>query len=187
MRSTLALGWLLLGALSATVGAQQAQITPQVRSKATADNKITEIELTAHFVTTIRVPEPVNSVVVGDPALFQVEHSEHEPELVFVHALTTEDADSNLLISTVNGRQISFLLVSHGRSTSPRKVDFLVRYQTAGGFLIEPEAVPFALVAQTITSVSNSQSTAGPISSVTQSSGRLLPSALNSAPAQDTS
>jgi hypothetical protein len=32
----------------------------------------------------------VNSVVVGDPALFQVEHSEHEPELVFVKALTNE-------------------------------------------------------------------------------------------------
>jgi hypothetical protein len=101
-------------------------VDPQVRSKPTTDHQITTIELTAHFVTTIRVPEPVNSVVVGDPTLFQVEHSEHEPELVFVHALTTEDADSNLLISTANGRQISFLLVSHGRSASPRKVDFLV-------------------------------------------------------------
>jgi hypothetical protein len=128
----------------------------------------------------------VNSVVVGDPTLFQVEHSEHEPELVFVHALTTEDADSNLLISTVNGRQIGFLLVSHGRGASPRKVDFLVRYQTAGGFLIEPEAVTFGLVAQTIGSVPKSQSTASPISSVAQSSGRLLPAALNSASTQDT-
>ena len=66
---------------------------PSIRrfgTKPTADHKITAIELTAHFVTAIRVPEPVNSVVVGDPALFQVEHSEHEPELVFVKALTTE-------------------------------------------------------------------------------------------------
>jgi hypothetical protein len=162
-------------------------VDPQVRSKPTTDHQITTIELTAHFVTTICVPEPVNSVVVGDPTLFQVEHSEHEPELVFVHALTTEDADSNLLISTVKGRQISFLLVSHRRSTGPRKVDFLVRYQTAGSFLVEHEAVPFTLVAQTITSVSKSQSTANPTSGITQSSGRLLPSALNPAPAQDTS
>ena len=75
MRSTLVLSWLLLAVLAATAGAQQATITPQVRSKSTADNKITEIELQAHFVTTIRVPEPVNSVVVGDPALFHLEHS----------------------------------------------------------------------------------------------------------------
>ena len=88
MRNTLVLGWLWLAALTVAAGAQQAQIIPLVRSKATADNKITEIELEAHFVTTIRVPEPVNSIVVGDPALFQVEHSEHEPELVFVKALT---------------------------------------------------------------------------------------------------
>src|SRR6516165_6436512 len=112
MRNTLVLGWLWLAALTVAAGAQQAQIIPLVRSKATADNKITEIELEAHFVTTIRVPEPVNSVVVGDPALYQVEHSEHEPELVFVKALTNEVAESNLLISTTAGRQISFLLVS---------------------------------------------------------------------------
>src|SRR5215472_255768 len=101
MRSTLVLSRLLLAVLAATAGAQQATITPQVRSKSTADNKITEIELQAHFVTTIRVPEPVNSVVVGDPALFQVEHSEHEPELVFVKVLTRDHVESNLLISTI--------------------------------------------------------------------------------------
>ena len=149
MRSTLVLSWLLLAVLAATAGAQQATITPQVRSRATADNKITEIELQAHFVTTIRVPEPVNSVVVGDPALFQVEHTEHEPELVFVKSLTNEPAESNLLISTTKGRQISFLLISRGSGPNSAKVDFLLRYQPSGGFLVEPDAVPFALISQT--------------------------------------
>src|SRR6266568_138611 len=138
--------------------AQQITINPQVRTSVAADRKITSVDVIPHFVTAIRVPEPVNSVVVGDPALFQVEHSEHEPELVFVKSLTTEDAESNLLISTATGREISFLLVSHRRGSSPARVDFLVRYHTAGGFLIDPEAVPFALVAQT-TSVSKPQST----------------------------
>lgn len=132
----------LLLILTTAAGAQLINIHPQVRSEETADPRITTIELTAHFVTTIRVPEAVNSVVVGDSALFQVEHSEHEPYLVFVKVLTTEDAESNLLISTAKGRQISFLLVSHGRYTSPAKVDFLLRYQTAAGFLIEPDALP---------------------------------------------
>jgi type IV secretory pathway VirB9-like protein len=149
MRNALVFGWLSLSVLTATATAQQTTIDPQVRTKPTADSKITAIELAAHFVTTIRVPEPVNSVVVGDPALFQVEHSEHEPELVFVKALTNEHAESNLLISTARGRQISFLLVSLGDGPNSAKVDFLLRYQPSGGFLVEPDAVPSSLVAQT--------------------------------------
>jgi hypothetical protein len=156
MRSALVFGWLALLVLAATAGAQQTPIVPQVRTKPTADNKITVIELAAHFVTAIRVPEAVNSVVVGDPALFQVEHSEHEPDLVFVKALTNEHAESNLLISTARGRQISFLLVSRGEGPNSANVDFLLRYQPSGGFLVEPDAVPFALVAQTA-SVSKAQ------------------------------
>jgi len=125
------------------------------------------------------VPEAVNSVVVGDPALFQVEHSEHEPELVFVKALTNEHAESNLLISTARGRQISFLLISGGPNSA--KVDFLLRYQPSGGFLVEPDAVPFALVAQTA-SVSKAQP--AEVSSVASPSGTgaaLLPISLTPA------
>jgi hypothetical protein len=162
MKKTRALGWIPL-LLSAAAFAQQANIDPQVRTKPAADHKITALELMAHFVTTIRMPEPVNSVVVGDPALFQVEYSEHEPELVFVKALTTEASESNLLISTTTGRQISILLISHGHGTSPARVDFLLRYQKAGGFLIEPEPVPFALIAQTA-SLTKSQPSTGAIS-----------------------
>lgn len=130
-------------------------------------------------MTTIRVPEPVNAVVVGDPALFQVEHSEREPDLVFIKALTPEDAESNLLISTAKGRQISFLLVSHSRGASPPKVDFLVRYQTAGSFLIEPEAVPFGLVSQT-KSVSKAQDpTPTAMANASESDGPFIPSAFD--------
>ena len=129
--------------------AQQITINPQVRTSVAADRKITTVDVIPHFVTAIRVPEPVNSVVVGDPALFQVEHSEHEPELVFVKSLSEENAQSNLLISTTRGRQISFLLVNHGQGASASKVDFLFRYRAGSGFLIEPDAVPFALVSQT--------------------------------------
>src|SRR5215467_3765966 len=147
MKSAELFTWLLL-ILTTAARAQLTNIHPQVRSQETADPKITTIELTPHFVTTIRVPDAVNSVVVGDPALFQVEHSEREPYLVFVKALTTEDVvESNLLISTTKGRQISFLLLSHGRGTSDAKVDFLLRYQTARDFLIEPDALPFAMIA----------------------------------------
>src|SRR6516165_7763304 len=127
MRNALVFSWLALALLTATAEAQQSTIVPQVRTKPAADGKIAVIELAPHFVTAIRVPEAVNSVVVGDPALFQVEHSEHEPELVFVKALTNERAESNLLISTTAGRQISFLLVSRGNGQNSAKVDFLLR------------------------------------------------------------
>ena len=181
MRNALVFGWLSLSVLTATATAQQTTIDPQVRTKPTADSKITAIELAAHFVTTIRVPEPVNSVVVGDPALFQVEHSEHEPELVFVKALTNEHAESNLLISTARGRQISFLLVSRGEGPNSAKVDFLLRYQPSGGFLVEPDAVPFALVAQTA-SVSKAQApTTSAASGSAESSAALLPASLTTA------
>src|SRR5215470_19362476 len=178
MRNARVFRWLSLLIITTAASAQLMTVDPQVRSKSTADHQVTTIELTAHFVTTIRVPEPVNSVVVGDPELFQVEHSEHEPELVFVKALTTEDAESNLLISTARGREISFLLVTHRRGASPARVDFLVRYHTAGGFLIEPEAVPFALVAQT-TSVSKPQSATAVPAATTQAGATVMPVALN--------
>src|SRR5664280_1745055 len=182
MRNAVVFGWLSLAALTVPAGAQQTTIAPQVRTKPTADNKITSIELAAHFVTAIRVPEPVNSVVVGDPALFQVEHSEHEPELVFVKALTNEHAESNLLISTARGRHLSFLLIRGGVGANSAKGDFLLRYQPSGGFLVvEPDAVPFALVAQTA-SVSKAQPVE--VSSAASPSGTgaaLLPASLTTA------
>ena len=146
-KTALVLCWLV----SATVvsNAQMPNVSPQVRTRATADGKVTVVEIAAHFVTAIRLPETVNSVAVGDPALFQVEHSEREPELVLVKALTERSAETNLLISGVHGRQFSLLLVSRGTGTVPAKVDFLVQYKSGGSFLVEPEVVPFPLVGQT--------------------------------------
>lgn len=146
-RAALVLCWLLSAAMVGN--AQVVNVTPQVRTKATADGKVTIVEIAAHFVTAIRMPEAVNSVAVGDPALFQVEHSEREPELVLVKALTEKSAQTNLLISGVHGRQISLLLVSRGASAVPAKVDFLLQYKPYGSFLVEPDVVPFPLVGQT--------------------------------------
>jgi hypothetical protein len=146
-KAALVFCWLL----SATVvpSAQMPNVNPQVRTRVTADGKVTVVEIAAHFVTAIRLPEAVNAVAVGDPALFQVEHSEREPELVLVKALTERSAETNLLISSIHGRQFSLLLISPGTGTVPPKVDFLVQYKSGGSFLVEPEVVPFPLVGQT--------------------------------------
>jgi hypothetical protein len=102
----------------------QITVSPQVRTKRTADGRVSVIEIGVHFVSAIRLPESVNSIAVGDPALFQVEHSEREPELVLVKALTERTSETNLLVSTIHGRQFSFLLVSRGTEVTSPKVAF---------------------------------------------------------------
>ena len=131
--------------------AQVPEVKPRVLTKLEMDGKVAVVEVAAHFVTAIRMPETVNSVVVGDPTLFKVEHSDREPQLVFVKALTEKAAETNLLISTTHGREASLLLVSRGeqKSNDPENVDLLLNYKPAKGFLIEPD-YPSALVAKTV-------------------------------------
>lgn len=136
----------------AGVTSAQVPVEPQIVSKPESEGRVTVIETAARFVTAIRLPEAVNSVVVGDPSAFQVEHSEREAKLVFVKALTRKPAETNLLISTVSGRNVSLLLVNRGEGTAgrPSKVNFLLDYEAAGGFLVEPTSFPVALVGETV-------------------------------------
>lgn len=143
--------WLLglLCAVGVAMG-QVRDIQPEVLSRSGLEGRVTKIEVAAHFVTAIRMPEPVNSAVVGDPELFQVEHSDKEPRLVFIKAVTTKPAETNLLISTTQGHEASLLVISRGESQPQPSVDFIVRYKTSGGFLVEPSAYPSVLVGQTV-------------------------------------
>jgi hypothetical protein len=149
----------------ATVLAQVPQVKPQVLTKADIEGRVTAVEVAAHFVTAIRMPEAVNSVVVGDPELFQVEHSDREAQLVFVKVLTTKPAQSNLLVSTTHGQEVSLLLISRGAQGAEGNVDFLLKYKAAGHFLIEPD-YPTSLIAQTFTvgsaNTSNTMAASGP-------------------------
>jgi hypothetical protein len=122
-------------------------VQPRIVSEPAVDGHVTVVEVRTHFVTAIRMPEAVNSVAVGDPTLFQVEHSEREPNLVFVKSLTAGPAESNLLVSTGKGHETTLLLVSKGENA--REVDFVVSYRRAGGFLIDPE-YPSLLVGETV-------------------------------------
>lgn len=128
--------------------AQVLVVNPQVRSRIT-DGKVTVVDIVPHFVSAIRLPESVNSIAVGDPALFQVEHSEREPNLVLVKALTEKNAETNLIVSTIHGRQFNLLLLNRGSATTAPTVDFLLQYKSAASFFIEPEVVPFPLVGST--------------------------------------
>lgn len=137
------------------IGAASAQlprVEPRIVTEMDLEGKVTMVEVAARYVTAIRLPEAVNSVVVGDPSAFQVEHSEREPRLVFVKALSTKPSETNLLISTAGGHEVSLLLISRGESNSPDRthVDFLLKYETSRGFFVAPSAFPFALVGATV-------------------------------------
>lgn len=156
----------------------QVLVSPQVRTRAVADGKVTVVEISAHFVSAIRLTEPVNSIAVGDPALFQVEHSEREPELVLVKALTERICETNLLVTNIHGRQFSFLLVNRGSAAASPKVDFLLQYKPTASFLVEPEVVPFPLIGQTA-SIEKSVAAASTANANAKNPMQLLPTALN--------
>src|SRR6202521_3838947 len=130
----------------------QIQVQPQVVGRSIRDGQVTTVFLAPRYVTAIRMPEPINSVVVGDSASFSAEHSDREPNLVFVKPITAKAAQTNLLILSSRGLQASLLLISRGepKEEGQPAVDFLMRYRPAGHFMIHP-AAPSAMIPQTIT------------------------------------
>jgi hypothetical protein len=127
-------------------------VQPHIVTETNFQRKVAVVEVAPRFVTTVRLPNAVNSIVVGDPSRFQVEHSDREPKLVFVKSTWTEPAETNLLISMANGRQVSLLLVSRGENLSGDSdpVDFLLRLEPEGNFFVLPSAFPSELVGETV-------------------------------------
>ena len=129
--------------------AQVPEVRPQVAGRAVQEGQVTVVYLAPRFATAIRMPDAVNSVVLGDPDSFIAEHSEREPQIVFVKPITEKAAQTNLLISTTRGYQANLLLISRGQpaGTQPN-IDFMMRYRPAARFIIEQSA-PSVSVAQT--------------------------------------
>src|ERR1700730_5271065 len=89
--------------------AASAQAGPQARIvNLRADpDEILVVHLRPGYVSSVRVPEDVSSVVLGDSGTFKAEHSEAEPQLVFFKALGVKPTQTNALITTKSGREIS--------------------------------------------------------------------------------
>jgi hypothetical protein len=119
----------------ATVTASSSEVKPTVSNLQVSVNTVTDLHLRPMFITTIRLPEPATSAAVGDKTLFDVEHSEEEPRLVFVKPRTKEAAVSNLVIALESGQEISMRLLSGGNEGNA-PVDFVVNYQPQQSFLI---------------------------------------------------
>ena len=71
-------------------------VRPQVAGRAVQEGQVTVVYLAPRFATAIRMPDAVNSVVLGDPDAFTAEHSEREPQIVFVKPITAKASQTNL-------------------------------------------------------------------------------------------
>lgn len=97
---------------------------------------VTVLHLRPGYVSSVRLPEDVTSVVLGSPGTFKAEHSEAEPRLVFLKPTTSSRAETNALITTRTGHEISLHLVSAGNSDRSGAVDFMLQYDLPRSFLL---------------------------------------------------
>ena len=105
-------------------------VLPNVEFNALSEATVQDIHLRPLYTTAIRLPHPVTTVAVGAPTLFEAEHNDQDPELVFVKPSTHDPAQSNLLISMVTGETVSVRLLSPGRCRLSRSGRF--RRQLSG-------------------------------------------------------
>jgi hypothetical protein len=101
-------------------------------------DEVTQLHLRPDFVSTIRLPEEITSVDLGSRGSFSAEHSEGEPEYVYVKPITKEPAQSNLEIAMKSGQHVTLELISDGvaGNGTTQPVDFLIQYRSAQSFLV---------------------------------------------------
>jgi len=134
---------------------EEAKVIPKITSLPVQDGEVTLIRLSPGYTTSVRLPEEVSSVVIGNPASFKAEHSEAEPRLVFLKPLTSQESESNALITTKSGHEISLHLVSAGKTATGTRVDFVVEYRRPQGLLINADTQTFIIPETHPVSVAN--------------------------------
>ncbi|MGA7568065.1 MAG: hypothetical protein WBW53_18570 [Terriglobales bacterium] len=105
--------------------------------------------------------EEVSSVVLGDPGSFKAEHSDAEPQLVFFKATSAKPAETNALITTKGGHEISLSLVNQGKADRSEPVDYVLYCERPRSFLIA-STHPIFVVGETKTAATESQPTSTP-------------------------
>src|SRR5258708_24939834 len=107
--------------------------------------QVVVLHLRPGYVSSVRVLEEVSSVVLGDPGAFKAEHSEAEPQLVFFKATSAKPAQTNALVTTKGGHEISLSLVSQGKSDRSEPVDYVLNCERPRSFLIASTHPAFAV------------------------------------------
>lgn len=138
--------YLLIGVAIAQT--ESGRVIPNVLTIPIEDGAVTVLHLGPGYTSSVRLPEEVTSVVIGNPASFKAEHSEAEPRLVFLKPTTMQPSESNALITTKSGQQVSLQLISGGKASANARVDFLLEYRRAQSLLIDSDRESF-LIAET--------------------------------------
>jgi hypothetical protein len=142
---------ILTACLIASIGtalAQESKVVPNVTTVSVEESAVTLLHLAPGYTTSLKLPEDISSVVIGNPASFKVEHSEAEPRLVFFKPITTQASESNALITTKSGQEIVVHLVSGGKAAANPQVDFLVEYRRQS-LIVSPSEQQSFLIADT--------------------------------------
>jgi hypothetical protein len=98
--------------------------------------QVVVLHLRPGYVSSVRVLEEVSSVVLGDPGTFKADHSEAEPQLVFFKTTSAKPAQTNALITTRGGHEISLSLISQGKANRSEPVDYVLNCERPHSFLI---------------------------------------------------
>jgi hypothetical protein len=123
--------------------------------------QVVVLHLRPGYVSSVRVLEEVSSVVLGDPGSFKAEHSDAEPQLVFFKATSAKPAETNALITTRGGHEISLSLVSQGKSDRSEPVDYVLYCERHRTFLIA-STHPIFVVGETENVITESQPASTP-------------------------
>src|SRR6266567_4625106 len=141
--------FICLGARCGAAQVDDARANPEVKNVIIEEGVVTRVYLSPGYTTSVRLPEEVSSVVVGNPLTFKAEHAESESRLVFFKPITTKPAESNALITTKSGQEISLHLISRGQAAAQPRVDFLLEYKRPQSLLIARNGSQSFFVAET--------------------------------------
>jgi hypothetical protein len=136
LASTAGVLWQQMAAQTVTVPLADRKSQPVVSDVTVSKTAVTDVHLRPLFTTTIRLPDAVSSVAVGAPTLFEAEHADQEPRLVYIKPATKQPAESNLVITMRSGETISMRLISDGNSALNEPVDYIVDYKPQESFFI---------------------------------------------------
>ena len=163
MKNCLSLVHLItIGLLLPRITVAQAEL-PQARivNLNVDPEQVVVLHLRPGYVSSVRVLEEVSSVVLGDPGSFKAEHSDAEPQLVFFKTTSPKPAETNALITTRGGHEISLSLVSQGKSDRSEPVDYVLYCERPRSFLIA-STHPIFVVGETKNAATEGQPTSTP-------------------------
>ncbi len=128
---------------------QESAVIPRVTTVSVEEGAVTLLHLAPGYATSVKLPEEISSVVVGNPASFKAEHSDAEPKLVFLKPITSKPSESNALITTRSGQEITLHLVSAGKVAADPPVDFLVEYRRPQSVIVSSSDRQSFLIGET--------------------------------------